>query len=279
MKNIQPLITRRQAHDFLRGLWRTAAFARSHDDPNGFLRGIVERFADTPAFFFELTDPALETSHFSAWWGGIQLREGAYDNDAIHDLYYLHEIYHKGTMPYCSGLAFPAFAAKMQRNELEASVCSEIAAYFALPGLREQAFAHPIYADRLLRDRSHHESWAADPVRAIERFRVLRHDVLHKQMPTDQAEYWIRQYAAQNEAWARIWRSRYDEVEAAMVALEQRCRRHGREPALFAHLDWLRSEAICGGGNIPFPQEARRFAEVYWANKRAYRQAHGKRAA
>ncbi len=266
MKSIVPLIERKEAHAFVRGLWRTGMFRGAHDRGSGLVYDLVERFADTPAFFFERSDRRIETPHFSAWWGGIQLREEDYESDAIHDLYYLHEIYHKATMPYAAGLSPAAFAAKMQRNELEASVCSEIAIYFDLPGLRDQTFKHPIYADRFLRDLACREAWLTDRERLIERFRLLRHNVMVSDRNTDPAECWIRQYARQNDAWAGIWSGRYDAVEAAMVELAERSRTKGRGRALKVHMDWLASTAD-GGDNVPFLREASAFSEVYWQNK------------
>ncbi len=226
-----------------------------------------------PAFFFELSHPPIETAHFSSWWGGIQLREAVYDNAAIHDLYYLHEMYHRGAMPYATGLQFQSFAAKMQRNELEASVCTEIAVYFALPGLRAKAFSHPIYADRFLADPAYRRAWDIDPARLTEQFRVLRHSVMQTQNPNDAAEFWIRQYALQNEAWATIWVHRFDEVERAMIRLAERGQGDARGRALDDHVAWLRSAEVAAGGEIPFPEEANAFAGIYWLNKKHFQRA------
>lgn len=271
MRDIVLMSDSATAHRFLRDLWRTDRFRRSHDDPNGFVNRAVESFARVPAFFFELSDASSELPHFSTWWGGIQLREQHYENAAIHDLYYLHEIYHRGAMPYATGLNFQSFQMKMTRNELEASVCSEIAVYFALPGLRSLSFPHPIYADRFLADGACHAAWAEDPDRLTEKFRVLRYSVMQTQEPRDDAEFWIRQYAQQNDAWASVWVHRYDEIEAAMVWLESECRAGRRGASLERHIEWLLSFEVAEGGDIPFPEQARAFSGLYWLNKKEFK--------
>src|SRR4029453_8621088 len=67
---------------------------------------------------------------------GCMMLRGDYANPVIADLYLVHELYHAGTMPYIPGMGRPAFDEKMVRNELEASVLSEIQVYFEMPDLR-----------------------------------------------------------------------------------------------------------------------------------------------
>ena len=88
----------------------------------------------------------MERAHFSAP-AGVTINR-AYDNPSDPGLYRLHEMFHAAFMPDFPGIGFDAFHRKMEDNELKASVCSEIRVYFELPHLREQAFAHPIHADR-----------------------------------------------------------------------------------------------------------------------------------
>ena len=146
MKKPEILVEAQDIHDYMRKLWRSDLFQQSHDN-GGLVHQAVEQFAALPRFFFWPSSDD-ENPHFSAWWGGIQMRD--YDNPVIHDLYYFHEIWHAGTMAYMAGMEFENFARKMIDNELEASVMSEMAIYCEMPELRKQAFPYEIFVDRFL---------------------------------------------------------------------------------------------------------------------------------
>lgn len=271
MKNITVLIERDDIHKGVRALWRTPQFRDSHDN-KGYIFNVVDRYAAMPRFFFEMSDPYNEKAHFSAWWGGIPHR--SYDNGAVHDLYWLHEMVHAGEMPYVAGLEFPNFKQKMIDNELTASVRSEIQAYFEMPGLRDCSFPHDVFADRFLRDPKWHERWKREPRGVVEALMFHRRNVMtggHNSK--DPVEYWIAKFAHQNDAWAAIWSFRYDEVESAMARLREECHAIDRGPAMKNFMDWLQSPEITRGTDTPFPAEAKAFAGVYWLNRGAYDEA------
>lgn len=205
MKDVTPLIEREDVHAYLRALWRTDAFRASHDD-KGLVYRTVDQFAGLPRFFFKVSD-SCEVPHFSAWWGGIQLRE--YENPAIHDLYYLHELWHAGSMVYMAGLEFSNFRRKMIDNELTASVISEMIVYYEIPEMRQQTFPHPIFVDRFLfpggakgeADRTALERWRRNPDLLLETLKLARRNVMMAQNPNlhDDVEFWIQKYTHQNE--------------------------------------------------------------------------------
>lgn len=268
--SIVPLATPEEIHSFARNLWATDIFRQSHDE-GGFVHEIVDRMASLPVFFFRASDEKLEKAHFATWWRGIQLRD--YDNPAIHDLYYLHEFFHAGDMIYADNLSFDAFRRKMQDNELDASTCSEIEAYFRLPDLRDNSFRHPIFADRFLNNHDIQKRWETDPERMLKELRMHRQNVMMTPLPanhSDRTEFWIRQFNFQNESWANIWVHRYNEVEKAMVQMRETMASFGPRAALEDHIEWLQSSHVSFGGDVPFPDEARAFSAVYWATKAAY---------
>lgn len=267
MKNISKHYTREDIHRTLFGMWQTDVFRDSHNQ-NGVIYKIVDMLADRPMFFFDVSDEKLETAHFSAWWGGIQRR--TYSNPYIQDLYYLHEIMHLATMIHIPDLEFENFKKKMFDNELIASTLSEIQIYFELPELRQKSFPHDIYADRFLKDELMQKRWADSPERLVEELKIRRRNVMTDQNPKDTAEYWIRQFAAQNDGWASIWHDRYNTVETAMRRYYDNVLLVGREQALDDHVAWLTSDEISQGGEIPFPEEAHAFAAIYWKNKNSY---------
>lgn len=267
MKNITLLTESDEIHRYMRGLWKTEEFRQSHDN-FGFVHKIVDEFAWLPRFFFDASDPQNETSHSSFWWGGIQRRD--YDSDAIHDLYYIHELQHAAAQLYVPNLEFENFKQKMIDNELLASTTSEIRIYFELPSLRAKAFPYEIYADRFLNDLKLQARWRQEPDRLIEELKLMRRNVMNTQAPRDQSEYWIRKFSAQNDAWASVWVDRYDMVEQAMVRLRDDCATVGRAAGLKNLMGWLASPAVSHGTDTPFPDEAKAFAGIYWKNKAIY---------
>jgi hypothetical protein len=267
MKNIVHLCQPSDIHHYLEGLWRTDAFRESHRH-GGFINDLVERFAWLPRFFAEETNDYLERAHFSTWWNVIMLRDD-YTNPVIHDLYYLHEIAHAATIPYIAGIGQAAFNEKMQRNELEASVLSEIQIYFEMPGLRENSFSNEIYADRFLRDPAMMLLWTRNREIAIETFRAKRKDVMVSKSVEDMdlTEQWIRRFAEQNAIFFLTWSRRYKEVEAQMAKLQTMDRRL----ACDNHLEWLQREMDRDPIDaIPFRQEAELFTPFYWSSKAHY---------
>src|SRR5713101_5314543 len=131
MKNVRIFYEPEEIRKYLQGRWETDLFRREHDQEGSFIHGIVDRAAMYPLLVYQLSGhpsavtpdrDKTEWAHFGAWWGGIA--ERTYDNPAIHDIYWLHELYHKGFMSYKPGMTFEGFKDKMFRNELNASMAS-----------------------------------------------------------------------------------------------------------------------------------------------------------
>jgi hypothetical protein len=263
---------RDEMHRYVRSLWRTDLFRQSHDN-GGLAHQIVDKLATWPRYFFERTDDRRETALFTAWWGGIQLRPHDYDNDYIHDLYLLHEMCHAGTMPCRPGLLYDSFMQKSLDNEAGASVISEIAAYFAIPGLREKAFGFEIYADRFLSNPVYQTLWGNNRAEFIEGMIIQRRDVMHPDYkPADLPEKWIHLFAEQNRQACAVWKDCYDRIEQAMWKLRVECTdsKTGRAQAMKNFMAWLTSPAISRDG-VPFYAEAGAFADIYWRNKTEYK--------
>lgn len=278
MKYIEEIVQREDIHRFVFDLWKTDLFKRSHGSfisnphaENGFVGRVVDQFAYLPRFFGETSNDQLERSHFSTWWGVIMLRDD-YDNPYIHDLYLLHEMYHAGTMPYVPGIGKEAFDEKMQRNELEASVMSEILVYFEMPELRALSFPYPIYADRYLDDPRMVALWKSNRVVARETIRAQRRNVMvsKPENEMDTTERWIRRFAEQNAVYSITWGHRYPEIEQRMADFQVAALKD-RNAAMKEHRDWIMTEARRDKvDGIPFRQEAVLFAPFYWANKARY---------
>lgn len=270
--SIVPLAERDDIHEFVMSLWTDGPIRRSHQT-GGLVYRVIDRFARMPRFFFRPSEQSIEWTHFSTWWGGILLCD--YDNPVIRDLRYLHEIYHAATMPYLSDCNRATFEAMNFRNEREASCFTEMAIYCELPDLRPIAFDHPIFVDRFLfpsGDRaSPNEEWLRRwredrpltfQALMYERARVIlaSDDEIDRDDPQI---VWLRRYGEQGAAWAQIWSERFRLVQEEMVALERRSRAGDRKAALRDHLDWLLSDPIAEGTDIPFRREAQSFRSTF----------------
>lgn len=276
MKNLISLISEDDVHDYVSNLWRSPAFIASYKN-RGFIYDQVEKFAWLPRFFAESSNDHLERAHFCTWWNVIMLRED-YTNPIIHDLYYLHEMAHAASMPYIEGIGRAAFDEKMQRNELEASVLSEILVYFEMPELRAQSFDHSIYADRFLSNPNMQSLWRANPAVAAETIRSMRRDVMVSKPEhlMDTTELWIRRFAEQNEAYSITWADRFGEIENQLAMFQSMASRDTGWRAVAAHDlgEWLKTQAECDPvDHVPFREEAELFAPFYWSNKEKYAKA------
>lgn len=269
-KNASILVSRSEIHQYVLGLWKTELFRNLHLDglggvgPNNFISILVDRFADMPRFFFDMTDKTNEHAHFSTWWGGIPHRE--YDNPYIHDLYLVHEMSHAGEMVYLEGMNFDNFLRKMTDNELHASVVSEVQVYLEIPELRKLTFPFPIYADRFLKDDKFVRRYHVDKARAFEEMKVRRRNTMMCNNPKNVADFWIHRFYNQNAAWGACWAQSYDKIETAMSNLREHSY-HDRNEAMKAFMFWLSQQTT---NDVPFLREAQAFAGVYWANRGHY---------
>ena len=270
--SIVPLAVRDDIHDFVMSLWTDGPIRRSHQT-GGLVYRVIDRFARMPRFFFRPSEQSIEWTHFSTWWGGILLCD--YDNPVIRDLRYLHEIYHAATMPYLSDCNRATFEAMNFRNEREASCFTEMAIYCELPDLRPIAFDHPIFVDRFLfpsGDRASPDEewlrrWREDRPLTFQALMYERARVIlasDEEIDRDDPQIvWLRRYGEQGAAWAQIWSERFRLVQEEMVALERRSRAGDRKAALRDHLDWLLSDPIAEGTDIPFRREAQSFRSTF----------------
>lgn len=270
MKNAELVYDRADIHAYMRALWKSDIFRDSHIT-GGFIHQKVEEFAWLPRVFAEMSEEWLEKAHFSSWWNVMMHRE--YDNPVIHDLYWLHEMYHATHMPYVRNIGFSSFCEKMQRNELEASVLSEIEIYLALPELREQSFPYPIYADRFL-NREWQDFYWANPSMVRETIRTIRRNLMSDKLvdDMDDVERWVRKFADQNAIFNKVWFERYYMIENHMAEF-QTISLSDRREALVSHWEWL--EDNMNPMSIPFSEEAEAFALHYWQNKKAFEASLG----
>jgi hypothetical protein len=312
MQNVIRLPHAQECCQYIREVLLQTEMLRQSYDEGGLVAKLVRRFSRRPRFFFEPSHEFVEVidsedtvhrefveaPHFSPWWGGIQLR--TYDNALVQDLYYLHEICHAATMPYGPELAHACtdpvtFKNKIRDNEHEASTLSEMTIYCEFPQLRAMSFQHEIFVDRFLfptRDRTQVDAkmlqrWREEPEIVEKEMMYARAAILTAPHvdESDLAAFWLKRFYSQGKAWTGIWTNpkgeyanipvggRFREVERAMVQLRDECHTKGRSAALQRHLDWLQSDVIAHGTEIPFYPEAKAFCESYIRHKILYHQS------
>ena len=262
MHDVLALVSVEEIHAFFKTLWRTPEFRDSHDS-GGYVHRWVDRLAEYPRFIGELTDPRIERAHFSPWWNVLGRRD--YENAAIHDLFYLHEITHMAMLVYEEAMSWEAWAAKMADNEMLASLESETLVYLAMPSLRTKSFVTEIWADRFLAGQADGGGMRDPVMRAAHRSFMLMERYRARRLPDDDIEHRIAAFQQENEAWASIWRNSYREVERAMRTFRAMSL-DDRAAASRWLLSWHDGLARAGNG-IPFRPEAEQFAEVYWRSR------------
>lgn len=278
MRNIVSFTEPEEIHEYVRNLWRTSLFQESHDAENGYIKHVVNLLAKRPAIFFEMDEPEIEWSQFTTWMGAYALRP-SYENDAIHDLYYLHEFWHGATMKYEGDLPFVQWHRKMCENEMLASAHSEAYVYFALRGLREQSFDFEIWVDRFLSNSSPYPAgMGAFPGqwRHMQFLIDRRKDAMKSPDPFDFLEMQIHQYALQNIQWSNIWKDRYREVESHMEKYLEECG-DNKEEAVESHITWLLNakfesflSSTAKGHVTPYQEEAEAFGTIVKENKKRW---------
>jgi len=249
MKDLKILRTPAEVGSYVRGLWRTDLFRRSD-----YVDDWVEKLEAYPMVFAEMSDTELEYPHFGTWFGMTYLR--SYDDPAVSDLYYLHEVVHSALMHYEPEPLFTAWYRKMNSIELSASLETECNVYLSVPGLRDISFKDEIWADRYLGGKSRLGRSLVDVIRQ-DRYKAMQHPD-----PMDYCEQQIAAYARQNFEWANTWKlgGAYLDVEEHMSAFR------AGDVTVDEHVAWLGRH-----GEIPFPDQARLFGPVYWNNKLSYR--------
>ncbi len=224
------------------------------------LRSLLDQYCRYPRLTFEATDPLIERGNFTSWYNALALRK--YENPAVNDLFYLHEIAHIATMAYLPEAGFEGWKRKMFRNELEASVLSEAFIYFLSPALRARSFRGEIWVDRF-------KEIGGQKMDDILNFLLAERDRIQRQPnESDEQERRIYSYQRQNEAWATIWSKNFSRVEKQMNDFYRLAAKAPSEAVAF-HTEWLQTEISAGGKPYPFPNEVENFADYCAKDKTA----------
>lgn len=264
MKDIITLETSQEVSDFVFNLWRTAHFRNSHNEPSGYINKLITKFSKIPRFFYTMTSK-IEHSHFTTWFNAIALRPD-YDNDAISDLYYLHEITHAATMYFDHNLSLGSWYEKTSLNEMLASLESEVFVYFELPNLREKSFKHKIWVDKFLNNSDNIKKYERPPNSVRENITNERILITQRENSNNFLEKQIINYTKQNLDWSFVWKNNWTTVEAQMTNFINLSKTNPTE-AIKWHLWFLYTNTKNG---VPFYEEAMEFYDIYKRNNAKY---------
>jgi hypothetical protein len=200
--------------------------------------------------------------HFTTFFGAIVRR--SWYKPVFHDLYMLHELWHRRTIRYEPGRSWLQWSRDLVASELASSLTSECMVYFRLPGLREQTFAHEIWVDRFI------GALGSRPLQQVElRLREERLRALNAPSFDDFLEHQIANYGRQNMLWARVWASPAacgpTPDLAAFRVVDEHMSRPDRDDR---QLDWLAAHADATG--VPFAAQAAAFQPIYERSQRDF---------
>lgn len=247
MKNLKVVESKKEIKDYIYKLWSTDVFRKSHKEKNGYINKLVDKFADYPRFFAEMSNKDIEWSQFYSYFN--ILMERTYHNKTVQDLYYLHEINHMATMLYDKSLDFDSWQRKMIDNEMESSIESEILVYDKLD-IRGSSFNFEIWYDslpkELMKDRS----------------KLIQHRFSRMKSPTTNVEITLNKYFTNNKVWVDIWRKNYPQVEEAMGSFYSMAKSDPKK-AIKRYWKFIEKNTT---DQVMFKEEAEKFSKIYLNN-------------
>jgi hypothetical protein len=212
MKSVQ-IYKQQELLDFIGSLWVTDEFKNANKDSNSEVYKVIQQVVKSPVYFYEMSDP-IERTQFSTWWRAVQIRK--YDIPAVTDLYYFHEFCHMATLDRNPNLNDAEWIESVFKNELYASMWSEVYIYFDYPTLREKTFKFPIWADRFISLNIPLEE--KKKLSVEERLRIFK-----KPIVGDGVEMGIHKYNTQNLVWCNYWIDVRKSINLAINSFETAC--------------------------------------------------------
>ena len=219
---------------------------------------LKSRLQERPFYISAYWQPEIQRKHFAQMWG--QLFERHYNNVALRDLYWLHEMAHWALMTMEPSESHAAWCQKWDDNELLSSFISEVLIHGESPDWDRAALGSPAWARQFTPisclNPLDPTTWSEGATLAWERRVSVR---AGETAPIGQTEIWLSSFAAENARWANIWSKSWTSIDAGLNAYRM-AQSTGDEPVMRAALD--------AGGRvhaypaIPYLEEALTFAQL-----------------
>lgn len=249
-------IGRNEIDAFWATLWKSPqGHAWAHGD-SAMSVWLHERLRSRPFYKVTPWEPELQRRHFSQMWG--QVFERHYDNSALHDLYWVHELAHWALVDFTPSSDWEAWSRKWDHNELLASFISEVLVHGESPDWDSAALHAPAWARQFssisATDPLDSTTWSAGALSAWERRVSVR---AGKTSPTDETERWLASFLPENARWASTWQSSWAAIDAGLNDYWF-AQQSNDEPAMRRALDAAGS--VAQWPCIPYHAEAVAFA-------------------
>ena len=178
---------------------------------------LKSRLQERPFYMSSYWQPDIQRKHFAQMWG--QIFERHYDNVALRDLYWLHELAHWASMTMEPSKDHTSWTLKWDTNELMSSFISEVLIHGESPDWDSAALGSPAWARQFTSISCQNplipSTWSKGATLAWERRVSVR---AGETKPTGQTEIWLSSFAAENARWANIWSKNWSRIDAGLNA-------------------------------------------------------------
>lgn len=223
MNNIQ-FISKDIMEDFIYNNWKTDFFKNLQKKEGSVVNLLIARLKEKGFFVFDYSNE-LEHKHMFLWFYHIGHRQ--YENPYIHDLFFFHEFYHLISFPDKKFDDFEEWKAAMWRNELEASLMSEVFIYYFEPELRQYTFKQRIWCDDMINMFGYEPVTVTDDILMFKGHNEIfnnitdRRELLRAGLDSNiQSEDWIRNFNNKDD-WFISWNHVFNKVEDIRYNFEQ----------------------------------------------------------
>lgn len=247
MKNFD-IIYPDEMDDFFSSFWRTEEF-KNMQKFNPYFKVWVNKLKEAPIFFFDISHEKGKY-HLTSHMRLIARRE--YDDDYMHDLYYMHELTHCAEFEASTSNDYSLWMNKLNDNELYASIVSEVLVYYFSPSMIGKTF-NPLWANRFYnkdknninltidkfgffieKDEENFEekpiftlmnfdnasSWPKSIQEIISRRKELRNITNNENLRED--EVTIIQYNLPRYKWIEKWERHYRKIDDLLIGLKNK---------------------------------------------------------
>jgi hypothetical protein len=242
--------------EFWARLWSSDKGRQWSLSTQGLAPWLKERLRQRPFFYSQPWSPALQRRHFSQMWGQVFAR--SYDNPAVADLYWIHELCHWACADLSPSRDFEQWCLKWDLNELRASCASEILVHGEVHSWDIDAFGRPVWARKFgplggsnpLRE----ETWSESSRAASSARLAIREGLVE---PKDEDERWFASFKNANKEWALVWEGAWRELDQGLLQYGEAllC---GSEQGARGALE--QAGSVLSFPSIPYQEQAERFA-------------------
>lgn len=239
MKNIVAIETN-EMEGFFATFWKTEEFKNLQNE-HPFFKDFVKKLKKSPIFFFDLSNENGRY-HLSSHIRFIANRK--YENNYLRDLYYFHELLHCAEFEPDNNKNYDEWKEKLNRNELYASIVSEVLIYYMQPSMIGKTF-NPLWAEKFYKNDVNSsnnrgdygffesnndfdsmsfkdiEKWPVSIQRIYQRRNELR-AIFDENEVSEESEKFIVKYNKYRISWIEKWKPHYINIDSLLTKLHNK---------------------------------------------------------